>query len=147
MENLTDEEVAAGATNRSFAATDLLKSIEKGEYPSCTLCIQTMDPANEDDLDYARSDDTKVWPEEDFLLKEVVWMPWNRAPVIVSAENKSQKQSASEAVDSSRLIADRAFCVAFWIATLAGALTPPIPWKFALFKQLHYSTALACTSY
>lgn len=48
VKNLSDEDaVTVGGTNASFASTDLFTSIKNGEYPSWTLKVQFMDPADE----------------------------------------------------------------------------------------------------
>ncbi|GJD10559.1 Catalase isozyme 1 [Galdieria sulphuraria] len=42
-----------------------------GDYPEYTLCIQTMDPAAENDYDFDPLDDTKIWPEDMFPKRPV----------------------------------------------------------------------------
>jgi catalase len=48
VENLTDEEaITVGGTNQGHATADLFNSIKAGEFPSWTLKVQIMDPADE----------------------------------------------------------------------------------------------------
>lgn len=48
-ENLLDDEaVTVGGSNHSHATADLQDSIAAGDYPEWTLCIQTMEIADED---------------------------------------------------------------------------------------------------
>lgn len=48
VENLTaDEAVQVGGTSQSHATTDLYEAIEEGDFPSWTLKVQLMDPADE----------------------------------------------------------------------------------------------------
>jgi catalase len=60
-----------GGRNHSHATADLYESIAKGDYPEWQLCIQTMDPADEDRFDFDPLDVTKVWPEDIFPLQPV----------------------------------------------------------------------------
>lgn len=45
---LDDEAVTVGGSNHSHATADLQDAISAGEYPEWTLCIQTMEIADED---------------------------------------------------------------------------------------------------
>jgi Catalase len=45
---LDDEAVTVGGSNHSHATADLQEAIAAGDYPEWTLCIQTMEIADED---------------------------------------------------------------------------------------------------
>lgn len=75
---LDDEAVIVGGTNHSHATKDLYDAIASGNYPQWKLCIQTMDPADEDRFDFDPLDDTKIWPENLFPLQPVGRMVLSR---------------------------------------------------------------------
>jgi catalase len=87
IENLTDGEAAAviGADRESHQR-DLFDSIEKGDFPRWTLCVQVM--PEKDALTYRLNpfDLTKIWPKKDYPLIEVGVMELNRNPDNVFAE-------------------------------------------------------------
>lgn len=71
---LSDEEaMMVGKDNmrHSHATHDLVNAIANGEYPEWTLYVQTMNPADEDNFYFDPLDCTKVWPEEQFPLREI----------------------------------------------------------------------------
>jgi catalase len=45
---MDDEAVTVGGSNHSHATADLQEAIAAGDYPEWTLCIQTMEIADED---------------------------------------------------------------------------------------------------
>jgi catalase len=63
----------AGALNmrHSHATHDLFNAISAGEYPEWDLQIQTMDPKDELNFDFDPLDATKVWPTDQFPLRQV----------------------------------------------------------------------------
>lgn len=75
---LDEEAVIVGGTNHSHATKDLYDAIASGNYPEWKLCIQTMDPADEDRFDFDPLDDTKIWPENLFPLQPVGRMVLNK---------------------------------------------------------------------
>lgn len=77
---LDDEAVIVGGKNHSHATKDLYDAIAAGDYPEWTLCIQTMDPADEDKFDFDPLDVTKIWPENLFPLQPVGRMVLNKNP-------------------------------------------------------------------
>jgi len=89
VHTLTDEEaIQVGGSNHSHATKDLYEAIAAGDYPEWTLCIQTMDPKDEDKFDFDPLDDTKTWPEEIFPLQPIGRMVLNRNPDNFFAENE-----------------------------------------------------------
>lgn len=77
---LTNEEADAkgsGPMKPVTATVDLYDSIEDGDFPQWDLCVQTMDPAQENELDFDPLDATKTWPEDKFPLRPVGTMTLN----------------------------------------------------------------------
>mmetsp|Transcript_2711 Transcript_2711/g.8022 ORF Transcript_2711/g.8022 Transcript_2711/m.8022 type:complete len:493 (+) Transcript_2711:157-1635(+) len=88
-ENLLDDEaVTVGGSNHSHATADLQDSIAAGDYPEWTLCIQTMEIADEDKYDFDPLDVTKIWPEDLFPLQPVGRLVLNRNVDNFFAENE-----------------------------------------------------------
>ncbi|DBA86136.1 hypothetical protein WJX77_002458 [Trebouxia sp. C0004] len=71
---------AAGILNmrHSHATHDLVNAIAAGDFPSWTLEVQTMDPAEEGTLDFDPLDCTKNWPQDKFPLRKVGKMVINQ---------------------------------------------------------------------
>jgi len=85
----TLEEIARQqGDNHTHATADLYNAIAAGNYPEWTLCIQTMDPADEDKFDFDPLDVTKTWPENLFPLQPVGRMVLNRNPDNQFQENE-----------------------------------------------------------
>lgn len=76
---LTNAEAAeiVGQTRESYQE-DLFGSIEKGDFPRWTLCIQIMPETDADKTPYNPFDLTKVWPHGDYPLIEVGELELNR---------------------------------------------------------------------
>lgn len=85
---LDDEAVTVGGKNQTHATQDLYDHIAAGGSAVWTLYIQTMDPADEDKYDFDPLDVTKIWPENDFPLKQVGKMVLNKNPDNFFAENE-----------------------------------------------------------
>nr|QFQ66295.1 catalase [Phanerochaete pseudomagnoliae]QFQ66361.1 catalase [Xylaria sp.] len=68
---MDDEAMKIGGANHSHATQDLYDSIASGNYPEWRLCIQTMEPADEDKFDFDPLDMTKIWPEDMFPLQQI----------------------------------------------------------------------------
>jgi len=66
-----------GQTRESYQE-DLFGSIEKGDFPRWTLCIQIMPETDVDKTPYNPFDLTKVWPHGDYPLIEVGELELNR---------------------------------------------------------------------
>ncbi|KAA8496074.1 Catalase isozyme 2 [Porphyridium purpureum] len=75
---LDDEAAKVVGDDFSHATHDLIRSIEQGNFPEWTLCIQTMDPATENNYDFDPLDVTKTWPEDKFPLQPVGRLVLNR---------------------------------------------------------------------
>jgi len=87
--SLLDDEAAVVQGNcHSHATKDLYESIAACDYPEWTLCIQTMDPKDQDKFDFDPLDVTKTWPENIFPLHPVGRMVLNRNPDNVFNENE-----------------------------------------------------------
>lgn len=76
---MDDEAVTIGGTNHSHATQDLYDAIARGDYPEWTLCLQVMDPADQDKFDFDPLDATKIWPEDIFPLMPVGRMVLNKS--------------------------------------------------------------------
>nr|AKA94107.1 catalase [Ulva prolifera] len=88
--NLLDQEAEqVGGKNHSHATADLFEAIERGDFPEWTLCIQTLDPRDEDRFDFDPLDVTKVWPEDLFPLQPVGRMVLNVNPDNFHNDNES----------------------------------------------------------
>jgi len=85
---LEEEAIRVGGSNHSHATQDLYDSIAAGDYPEWTLCIQTMELADEDKFDFDPLDVTKIWPEDIFPLQPVGRMVLNRNPDNFFNENE-----------------------------------------------------------
>lgn len=60
------------------ASKDLYESIERGDYPQWDVYVQIMEDHDHPELDWDPLDDTKIWPEKDFPLRQVGVMTLNR---------------------------------------------------------------------
>jgi catalase len=81
IKNLTDAEAEAlVGRDRESHQRDLYESIENGDYPKWTLCIQVMPEADAAKMPYNPFDLTKVWYHGDYPLLEVGVMELNRNP-------------------------------------------------------------------
>src|SRR5918998_3640296 len=60
------------------ASKDLYEAIERGEYPLWDMSVQIMEDHEHPELDWDPLDDTKIWPEKDFPLRQVGVMTLNR---------------------------------------------------------------------
>jgi catalase len=79
--SLTNDEAAEiGAKNPDHATEDLFNAIESGEFPSWTLKVQVLDPADAEKYRWNIFDITKVWPHSDVPFREVGRLTLNRNP-------------------------------------------------------------------
>lgn len=79
IENLTNDEAAEVAKNDPDASTrDLFEAISKGDFPSWTVYVQVLDPADVDKFRWNIFDLTKIWPHEEIPLREVGRMTLNK---------------------------------------------------------------------
>ena len=75
-----------GATNPDFHTEDLFSAIDRGDYPSWTLKIQVLDPADAEKFRWNIFDVTKIWPHSEVPLREVGKLTLNRNPQNYFAE-------------------------------------------------------------
>lgn len=87
IKNLTDEEAEKIAgEDREYHGKDLYESIEKGDFPKWTLCIQIM-TEDQAKVHYENPFDiTKIWRHKEFPLIEVGVLELNRNPENYFAE-------------------------------------------------------------
>jgi catalase len=79
IQNLTDAEAAAVvADDRESAQRDLYEAIERGDFPSWTLCVQLMTEEQAAQSPFHPFDLTKVWPRAQYPLIEVGVVELNR---------------------------------------------------------------------
>jgi len=76
------------ATELGHASKDLYEAIERGDYPKWELCVQIMSDDEHPELSWDPLDDTKIWPEDQFLLRPVGMLTLNRNVNNVFAENE-----------------------------------------------------------
>ena len=67
---------------------DLYEAIERGDFPEWELFVQIMSDDEHPELDFDPLDDTKMWPENDFPLRQVGTMMLNRTPENFFAESE-----------------------------------------------------------
>ncbi|MCC3297392.1 catalase [Arthrobacter caoxuetaonis] len=79
VKSLTEEDAAnIQAGDLGHASKDLYEAIERGDYPQWDLYVQLMDDNDHPELDFDPLDDTKTWPEQDFVPRLVGTMTLNR---------------------------------------------------------------------
>ncbi|GAA5911657.1 hypothetical protein JCM5296_005866 [Sporobolomyces johnsonii] len=66
-----DEAVKMAGENPDYSTQDLFEAIERGEYPSWTLYVQTMTPEQAEKFRYNILDLTHVWPQKEYPLRPV----------------------------------------------------------------------------
>lgn len=87
IENLTRERTTELAgTDPDHATRDLFESIERKEYPSWTVCVQIMDPAEAERYGFDAFDVTKTWSQKDYPLIPFGRMVLDRNPENYFAE-------------------------------------------------------------
>jgi len=87
IENWTQEEAdRIAGTNPDYATEDLFNSIDKGSFPSWTVCVQVMNYEDAWTYRFNPFDVTKVWPHKDYPLIQVGKMVLNRNPKNYFAE-------------------------------------------------------------
>ncbi|KAK4888868.1 catalase A [Elasticomyces elasticus] len=80
-ENLSEADaVRLAGEDPDYHVRDLFNSIAAGNFPSWTLNIQVMDPADAETVAYDIFDDTKTWPHADYPLQPVGKLTLNRNP-------------------------------------------------------------------
>jgi len=72
--------------DRESHQRDLYESLEKGDFPKWTMCVQIMPEKDAAKVPYHPFDLTKIWPHKDYPLIEVGVMELNRNPENFFAE-------------------------------------------------------------
>jgi len=83
---------------RESTQEDLFSSIEKGDFPRWTLCVQIMPEADAEKTSYNPFDLTKVWPHGDYPLIEVGTIELNKNPDNYFAEIEQAAFSPSNII-------------------------------------------------
>lgn len=79
VKNLTPAEATRIAgENPDYSTQDLVKAIDRGDFPSWTMSVQVMTPDQANDTPFNPFDPTKLWPQKEFPLMEVGRLTMNR---------------------------------------------------------------------
>jgi catalase len=90
-----------------YAQRDLVKAIDKKEYPRWTLKIQVMTEEQARKFKWNPFDITKVWPHKDFPLMEAGVMELNEIPANYHADVEQAAFAPSHTVDGIGLSPDK----------------------------------------
>ncbi|KAH8702330.1 putative catalase [Talaromyces proteolyticus] len=81
VKNLSTEEATRIAgENPDFLLQDVFDAIESGNYPTWNVYVQVMDPKEAETYKWNIFDMTKVWPHQDFPLRQIGKLTLNRNP-------------------------------------------------------------------
>ncbi|BCR85433.1 uncharacterized protein ACHE_20891A [Aspergillus chevalieri] len=81
IKNFTCEEAKKMAgENPDFLLQDLFDAIESGNYPVWNVYVQVMDPKDAENYKWNIFDMTKVWPHQDYPLRQIGRLTMNRNP-------------------------------------------------------------------
>ncbi|PWY71785.1 putative catalase [Aspergillus sclerotioniger CBS 115572] len=81
IKNFTREEATKVAgENPDFLLEDLYDAIESGNYPVWNVYVQVMDPKDAETYKWNIFDMTKVWPHQDYPLRQIGRLTVNRNP-------------------------------------------------------------------
>lgn len=58
--------------NPDYSQQDLFEAIERKEFPSWTLCVQTMTPQQAEEFKHNILDLTKIWPHKDVGFRSLL---------------------------------------------------------------------------
>lgn len=87
IKNLTNAEAhALQSDDPDHAGRDLHEAIERGDFPSWTLYVQTMTPEQAEEAPFSVFDVTKTWPHKDFPLRKFAKLVLDRNPENYHAE-------------------------------------------------------------
>ena len=79
IKNFTNEEaVKMAGENPDFLLEDLYNAIEGENYPTWNIYVQVMDPKDAETYKYNIFDMTKVWPHQDYPLRQIGRLTLNR---------------------------------------------------------------------
>lgn len=101
-----DEAVKLSGENPDHAQQDLFKSIENGDSPSWNVYIQTMTSKQAESLPFSVFDLTKVWPHDQFPLRQIGKLTLNENPNNYFAEVEQAAFSPSHTVPGQEPSAD-----------------------------------------
>jgi len=93
-----DEAGAVASSNPDHHTEDLFNAIDRGEYPSWTVYLQVMSPAQAEEFRYNIFDLTKVWPQKEFPLRRFGKLTLNKNPENYFAEIEQAAFSPSHMV-------------------------------------------------
>lgn len=93
-----DEAVHLASANPDWHTQDLFSAIERGDYPSWTLYVQVLDPADAEKFRWNIFDVTKIWPHADVPLRPVGKLTLNRNPSNYFAEIEQMAVSPAHLV-------------------------------------------------
>lgn len=81
VKNLTRQEaVRLAGENPDYLVEDLFQAIEQGDHPVWNVYVQVMSPDQAQQYKWNIFDMTKVWPHEDFPLRQIGRLTMNRNP-------------------------------------------------------------------
>lgn len=66
-----EESVRIAGENPDFLIQDMFEAIERGDYPTWNVYVQVMDPEQAENYRWNIFDMTKVWPHQDFPLRQI----------------------------------------------------------------------------
>ncbi|KAG0015478.1 hypothetical protein BGZ80_009836 [Entomortierella chlamydospora] len=96
IKNHTAEDaIKLDGTNPDSNTEDLYEAIDKGDFPSWSVCIQVMTEEEASNYRWNIFDDTKVWPFADYPLKKIGTLTLNRNPDNYFAEVEQSAFSPS----------------------------------------------------
>lgn len=72
------ESVKIAGEDPDFLIKDLFNAIEKGDYPAWNVYVQVMDPKDAETYKWNIFDMTKVWPHQDYPLRQIGKLILNR---------------------------------------------------------------------
>lgn len=101
-----DEANDMASSNPDHHTQDLFEAIEKGEFPSWTVHVQTMSQEEAEKFKYSVFDLTKVWPQAEFPLRRFGKLTLNKNPENYFAEIEQAAFSPSHLVPGVQPSAD-----------------------------------------
>ncbi|SCW02965.1 LAFE_0F18184g1_1 [Lachancea fermentati] len=99
IKNLTNEQAhALEADDPDHAGRDLHEAISSGNYPSWTVCVQTMTAEEAKKAPFSVFDLTKTWPQKDYPLRKFAKLVLDRNPENYHAEVEQSAFSPANTV-------------------------------------------------
>ncbi|KAJ5927723.1 Catalase mono-functional heme-containing [Penicillium verhagenii] len=81
VKSFTQEEATRIAgEDPDYMIRDMFEAIERKDYPSWDVFVQVMDPSEAENYRWNIFDMTKIWPHEDFPLRQIGKLTLNRNP-------------------------------------------------------------------